>query len=91
MSVERLMGIEVPERAIWIRMMCAELSRVIDHLVCVGINGVDLGAFTGFLYGFHQREKAYSLIEKLCGARLTTSYTRIGGLMADALRAGKRN
>ncbi|MBY0469904.1 NADH-quinone oxidoreductase subunit D [bacterium] len=84
MAVERLMGVEVPERAIWIRMICAELARVIDHLICVGINAVDIGAFSFFLYGFHQREEAYTLIEKLCGARLTTSYTRIGGLMADA-------
>lgn len=84
MSVERLMGIEVPPRAVWIRMMCTELSRVIDHLICVGINAVDLGAFSYFLYGFHQREEAYTLIEKICGARLTTSYTRIGGLMYDA-------
>jgi len=84
MSVERLMGIEVPTRAVWIRMICAELARVIDHLICVGINAVDLGAFSFFLYGFHQREEAYTLIEKLCGARLTTSYTRIGGLMHDA-------
>jgi len=84
MSVERLMGIEVPERAIWIRMMCAELARVIDHLICVGINAVDLGAFSFFLYGYTQREKAYTLIEQLCGSRLTTSYTRIGGLMHDA-------
>lgn len=84
MSVERLMGIGVPERAVWIRMICSELARVIDHLVCVGINAVDLGAFSFFLYGFHQREEAYTLIEKLSGARLTTSYTRIGGLMADA-------
>lgn len=84
MTVERLMGIEVPERAVWIRMMCSELARVIDHLICIGINAVDLGAFTYFLYGFHQREEAYTLIEKLCGARLTTSYTRIGGLMYDA-------
>lgn len=84
MSVEKLMGVEVPERAVWIRMICSELARVIDHLVCVGINAVDLGAFSFFLYGFHQREEAYTLIEKLSGARLTTSYTRIGGLWADA-------
>jgi NADH dehydrogenase I D subunit len=84
MAVERLMGIQVPERCVWIRMMCCELARVIDHLVCVGINAVDLGAFSFFLYGFHQREEAYTLVEKLCGARLTTSYTRVGGLMADA-------
>jgi NADH-quinone oxidoreductase subunit D len=84
MSVEKLMGIEVPERCVWIRMICCELARIIDHLICIGINAVDLGAFSFFLYGFHQREEAYTLIEKLCGARLTTSYTRIGGLMADA-------
>ena len=84
MSVEKLMGIEVPERCQWIRMICCELARVMDHLICIGINAVDLGAFTFFLYGFHQREEAYTLIEKLCGARLTTSYTRIGGLMHDA-------
>jgi NADH dehydrogenase I D subunit len=84
MSVERLMGVEVPERCVWLRMICCELARVVDHLICIGINAVDLGAFSFFLYGFHQREEAYSLIERLCGARLTTSYTRIGGLMADA-------
>jgi len=84
MSVEKLMGVEVPERCIWLRMVCCELARVIDHLICIGINAVDLGAFSFFLYGFHQREEAYTLIEKLCGARLTTSYSRIGGMMADA-------
>lgn len=84
MAVERLMGIDVPARAVWIRMMSCEISRVIDHLICIGISAVDLGAFTFFLYGFHQREEAYTLIEKLCGARLTTSYSRIGGLMNDA-------
>jgi NADH dehydrogenase I D subunit len=84
MSVERLLGVGVPERATWIRMICAELARVIDHLICVGINAVDLGAFSFFLYGFHQREEAYTLIEKVSGARLTTSYTRIGGLYQDA-------
>lgn len=84
MSIERLMGIQVPERAIWIRMICCEISRIIDHLICIGINAVDLGAFSFFLYGFHQREEAYTLIEKLCGARLTTSYARIGGLLHDA-------
>ncbi|MGE0616607.1 MAG: NADH-quinone oxidoreductase subunit D, partial [Bacteriovoracia bacterium] len=60
------------------------IARIIDHLVCIGIGAVDMGAFSYFLYGFHQREEGYTLIEKLCGARLTTSYTRIGGLMADA-------
>lgn len=84
MSVERLMGIEVPERATWLRMAVCEIARVMDHLVCLGINAVDIGAFSFFLYGFHEREEAYTLVEQLCGARLTTSYTRIGGLMHDA-------
>lgn len=84
MSVERLLGVSVPERCVWIRMIASEMARVIDHLVCVGIGAVDIGAFSFFLYGFHQREEAYTLIEKLCGARLTTSYTRIGGLAGDA-------
>ncbi|MBL7715877.1 MAG: NADH-quinone oxidoreductase subunit D [Bdellovibrionales bacterium] len=84
MAVERLMGIQVPDRTVWLRMICCELARVIDHFICLGINAVDLGAFSFFLYGFHQREEAYTLIEKLCGARLTTSYTRIGGMMHDA-------
>lgn len=84
LAVEKLMGIEVPERCVWLRMICSEIARVTDHLICIGINAVDLGAFSYFLYGFHQREEAYTLIEKLCGARLTTSYTRVGGLMADA-------
>lgn len=80
MAVEKVLGIEIPERTKYIRTICCEISRIIDHLICVGINAVDLGAFSFFLYGFHQREEAYTLIEKLCGARLTTSYTRIGGL-----------
>ena len=84
MAVEKLMGVEVPERTVWLRMICSEMARIIDHLICVGINAVDLGAFSFFLYGFHQREEAYTLIEQLCGARLTTSYTRIGGMMHDA-------
>lgn len=84
MAVERLMGVEVPARAVWIRMIICELARIIDHLVCVGANAVDIGAFSYFLYSFHQREDSYTLIEKLCGARMTTSYTRIGGLMHDA-------
>ncbi|MBI2605613.1 MAG: NADH-quinone oxidoreductase subunit D [Deltaproteobacteria bacterium] len=80
MAIERVMGLEVPERTRYIRTICVEISRIIDHLICVGINAVDLGAFSFFLYGFHQREEAYTLIEMLCGARLTTTYTRVGGL-----------
>lgn len=82
-SVEKLMGIEIPPRNTYIRTMVCEMARIIDHLICVGINAFDLGAMTFFLYGFHQRENCYTLIEKLCGSRLTTTYTRVGGLMQD--------
>ncbi len=82
-TVEKLLGIEIPDRNIWIRTMVSEIARIIDHLICVGINAFDLGAMTFFLYGFHQREQAYTLIEQLCGSRLTTTYTRVGGLSGD--------
>lgn len=82
-AVEDLMGIELPERVIHIRILICELSRVIDHLVCVGTNIVDMGALTNFWYAFNVREKVYTLIEKITGARLTYSYTRIGGLSRD--------
>lgn len=84
LAVEKMMGVSIPDRTVWLRMICTEMGRIIDHLVCFGINAVDIGAFSFFLYGYHQREEAYTLIEKLCGARLTASYVRIGGLMYDA-------
>jgi len=83
MAVEKLMGIDIPPRAKWIRMLISEVSRITDHLVCVGANLVDVGALTNFLYLFNAREFFTDWIEKLCGARLTTSYTRIGGVMCD--------
>jgi len=82
-AVEKLMGVEIPKKAQAIRMVLAELSRVIDHLVCIGANAVDLGALTGFFHLFTYREKVYSLFEKLCGARLTVSMTRVGGMADD--------
>lgn len=82
-AVERLMGVEIPERAMFIRVIINELSRVMDHLVCVGTNIVDIGALTNFWYFFYAREKIYEFVEKLTGARLTNSYTRIGGLAYD--------
>lgn len=82
-AVEKLMGIEIPDRNVWIRTMVCEMARIIDHIICVGINAFDIGAMTYFLYGFHQREECYSLIESLCGSRLTTTYTRVGGLSGD--------
>lgn len=82
-AVEELMGIEIPPRVQVIRVIICEINRIIDHLVCTGTNVVDMGALTNFWYYFNVREKFYNIIEKLCGARLTTAYTRIGGLMRD--------
>jgi NADH dehydrogenase I D subunit len=83
LAVEKLLGIEAPPRAQALRVIVSELSRIADHLVCVTINAVDLGAFTTFLYAFQQREVIYELLESICGARLTTSITRIGGMYRD--------
>jgi NADH-quinone oxidoreductase subunit C/D len=83
MAVEQLMGIEIPERAKYIRILIAELSRIIDHLVAIGANMVDMGALTNFWYAFNVREEINDWIEALCGARLTTAYTRIGGVARD--------
>jgi len=79
-AVERMLGVTVPPKAQAMRIILNELSRVIDHLVCIGTNAVDIGALTTFFYLFEQREKVYTLFEKLCGARLTVALTRIGGM-----------
>ncbi|MFH1830763.1 MAG: NADH-quinone oxidoreductase subunit D [Pseudomonadota bacterium] len=83
MAVEKLMGLEIPERARWIRMLVCEVSRICDHLLCIGTNLVDMGALSNFWYLFNAREFFTDWIEALCGARLTTSYTRIGGVARD--------
>ena len=83
LAVEKLMGIQVPERCEYVRVILAELSRIADHMIWLGMGALDLGAFTVMLYGFEEREKLYSIFEKTTGARLTTSYTRVGGLMRD--------
>ncbi|RYZ69206.1 MAG: NADH-quinone oxidoreductase subunit D, partial [Proteobacteria bacterium] len=83
MTVEDLLGIEVTERCQWIRVICMELARIIDHLICIAINALDMGALTCFWYLYHWREEAYSIIEAMCGMRLTTSYARIGGMSYD--------
>ncbi len=79
-AVEKLLGVDIPPKAIAIRVILAELSRIIDHIVCTAANAVDLGALTGFFHLFTYREKVYTLFEKLCGARLTVSMTRVGGM-----------
>ncbi|MBC7420515.1 MAG: NADH dehydrogenase (quinone) subunit D [Bdellovibrio sp.] len=83
-TVERLLGVEIPARAQTMRVILCELSRIIDHVVSVGTGGLDLGALTGFFHLFTYREKVYNLFEKLCGARLTVSMTRVGGMAQDA-------
>lgn len=83
MAVEKLLDIEVPERAQVIRVILSEISRIMDHAVCVGTNVVDIGAFTPFLYLFNVREKAYDILESVCGARMTVSYCRAGGVAYD--------
>ncbi|MBF0361276.1 MAG: NADH-quinone oxidoreductase subunit D [Oligoflexia bacterium] len=83
MTVEKLLSINVPERSIWIRIICMEISRIIDHLVCIAINALDMGAMTIFWHLYHWREVAYTMIEGLCGMRLTTTYARIGGMSYD--------
>jgi NADH:ubiquinone oxidoreductase subunit D len=82
-AVEKIMGIEVPEKAQLIRVIMMELARIADHQVCVGILGVDLGAFTPFFYLFIQREEIYEIFEWYNGARLTNTFGRIGGVEAD--------
>ena len=82
-ACEKLFGVELTPRCKVIRTLIAELARIQDHLLCLGTAGLDLGAFTSFLYVFNEREHIYDLFEEICGARFTTSYTRVGGLMRD--------
>lgn len=82
-AVETLLGIEPTPRCKYIRTIVCELARISDHLLCVGAMGLDTGAFTFFLYAFHQREVLNEVFESLCGARFTNSYTRVGGVMYD--------
>ncbi len=82
-AVEKLLGIDLPPRCRYIRTIVAELARISDHLLCVGAMGLDVGAFTFFLYAFHQRERIYDIFETICGARFTNSYTRVGGVSQD--------
>jgi len=82
-AVEKLLGIELTPRCRTIRTIIAELARISDHLLSNGAVGLDTGAFTFFLYAFYQREVIYDIFETLCGARFTTSWTRVGGVSHD--------
>ncbi|MCA9514989.1 MAG: NADH-quinone oxidoreductase subunit D [Myxococcales bacterium] len=83
LAVEKALGIEAPARAQWIRMVMAEMSRITDHLTALGAGALELGGFTPFLYAIQAREDLWDVVEEVTGARLTTSYTRVGGLKAD--------
>ena len=83
LAVEKLLGVPAPPRAEGIRVILSEFSRIMDHFVCIGANIVDLGAITPFFMLFRVREDIYELLDACCGARLTVSYVRIGGLAAD--------
>lgn len=83
LGAERLFGIEITERCKVLRVIAAELSRIISHLVWLGTTCIDIGAYTPFLWTFQERENVYNLLERWTGARLTTSGTRVGGMIAD--------
>ena len=82
-AVEKLLGIDVTERCQYIRVIMSEISRVCDHLTCIGASAMELGAFTVFLYMIKAREYLWELVEDVTGARLTISYGRVGGVKAD--------
>ncbi len=82
-AVERMMGIEITPRAQMIRVIIMELQRIMDHMICCGTNIVDIGALTNFWYFFNARDALNDVIEALTGARLTYTYTRVGGLAWD--------
>ena len=82
-AVEKLMGIEVPERAEYIRVIVSEMSRLASHLLGTGAYVLDLGGFTGFLYTFRERERLMDILEMVSGSRMTFNFMRIGGVAAD--------
>jgi NADH-quinone oxidoreductase subunit D len=83
LTVEKLMKLELPEKAKHLRVIIAEMGRIASHLVGMGAYGLDLGTFSPFLYAFREREKILDLFEKVCGARLTYSYITVGGATHD--------
>ena len=82
-AVEKLLGIDITDRCKYIRVIMSEISRICDHLTCVGASAMELGAFTVFLYMIKAREFLWELVEDVTGARLTISYGRVGGVKAD--------
>ena len=82
-AVEKLIGLELTPRCVYLRTILAEMMRLHDHLLNVGTTALDLGAFTAFLYAFEQREKIYDIVEYASGQRFHSSYTRVGGVLFD--------
>jgi len=91
MAVEKLMGLEIPERAKYIRVIAAELSRIAGHLLAIGAWALDLGAMTILLYAMREREIVLDIFEQLCGARMTLSYLRVGGVRYEFTRECKES
>ncbi|MGA8043758.1 MAG: NADH dehydrogenase (quinone) subunit D [Terracidiphilus sp.] len=83
LAVERLLDLEIPEKAQWLRVLLAELSRLNSHLIWLGTHAMDIGALTVFLYTFREREEILRLLEAVAGQRMMTSYIRIGGLAME--------
>lgn len=84
LAVEKLLGVEIPRRAEFLRVVAAELNRIASHLIMAGCVAMDMGAFTPFIHAIRERETINDLFESLCGARLTYNYVRIGGVSFDA-------
>ncbi|MBM9614440.1 NADH-quinone oxidoreductase subunit D [Desulfobulbus rhabdoformis] len=82
-AVESFLGVEITERAKFMRVILGEFYRILDHLVCLAANLVDMGGLTNYWYLYNQKEASYDFISRLCGARLTSSFTRIGGMYRD--------
>jgi len=83
LTVEKLLGIEAPERAVWIRMLMTELNRMSSHLLFLASNGMDLGAVSMMIYGWREREEVLRFFEKVTGLRMNHNYIRVGGVAAD--------
>jgi NADH-quinone oxidoreductase subunit D len=83
LGVEKLIGIDVPPRAQYLRVILCELARISSHLLWLGTSALDIGAMTVFLYTFRERERLYDIFEEVCGARFTVSYMRVGGVSVD--------
>lgn len=90
LAVEKLLQLEIPARALWMRVMLTELTRLNSHLVWLGTHALDIGAMTMFLYCMREREDLLRIFEMFSGQRMMTSYFRVGGLALDARAAGRK-